>query len=283
MKIEFNTNNESETREYSLEKMIILQGKQYHNNGSESQFSEDVSVTITKNSTSEIIANVLRTNHKKNWKRFCDNPIDHYFIKSAQPLYKLELRLLPDGKIDTVLNRNEVLKQWEYTKLYLDKYFVSEDNRIIDQLNRWTDQIEQQIVDEQLFMDLVCNNLFYGVFFNGYWKDYGDENRIIIDQSFPFLFGSSKLILTEDIKVTKKTDGVSLSVTGTFNKKESDVLAISQYLDVEEKDVDNLIVDLETNYLIDKNGLIDSVDLYIFAELDGSDFKKQCGLKIKKK
>ena len=119
MKIELKT--DTSAKEYSVEKRIELMDVQ-HEETQVVVYTEDLTVTVDNSQPQEIIAKVERSNVKKDGKAFPQNPIDHYFIKSGEALNKLDLQLSADGRIMKVVNRDEILKNWEYTKIYLDNY-----------------------------------------------------------------------------------------------------------------------------------------------------------------
>ncbi|MEE0085521.1 MAG: hypothetical protein UE068_14955, partial [Paludibacteraceae bacterium] len=127
MKIELKT--DTSAKEYSVEKRIELMDAQ-HEETQVVVYTEDLTITVDNTQPQEIIAKVERSNVKKDGKAFPQNPIDHYFIKSGEALNKLDLQLSADGRIIKVVNRDEILKNWEYTKIYLDNYFVSEDGHV---------------------------------------------------------------------------------------------------------------------------------------------------------
>ncbi len=262
--------------------MVILHGQQYHNGGSESLFTENLNLTIEKANAPERIVKVLRTNQKKDGTKICKNILDNYFIKSEEPLYKLDLQLTPDGSIGEILNREEVLRKWELTKIYLDDFFVSEDPNVIAEIHRWTKELDQHMKDDSLFFNMVSNNLIYNCFFHGYWLDYGDNGLITRDKQFPFLFGDANLILTENMEIYDISGETMLKIDGVFNPNKSDIGAISDYLGLNKRQVNNLTVDLDMKCLFDEIGILKKLDMYVIAEMSDSDFVKQCGLTIKK-
>ena len=185
MKIELKT--DTSAKEYSVEKRIELMDVQ-HEETQVVVYTEDLTVTVDNSQPQEIIAKVERSNVKKDGKAFPQNPIDHYFIKSGEALNKLDLQLSADGRIIKVVNRDEILKNWEYTKIYLDNYFVSEDGHVESTIKGWTKQIDSVIKDEEKYMHSVENDLLYSRFFYGYWLDYGDDNQLVRNQIFPAIF-----------------------------------------------------------------------------------------------
>ena len=182
MKIELKT--DTSAKEYSVEKRIELMDAQ-HEETQVVVYTEDLTVTVDNTQPQEIIAKVERSDVKKDGKAFPQNPIDHYFIKSGEALNKLDLQLSADGRIMKVVNRDEILKNWEYTKIYLDNYFVSEDGHVESTIKGWTKQIDSVIKDEVKYMHSVENDLLYSRFFSGYWLDYGDDNQLVRNQIFP--------------------------------------------------------------------------------------------------
>lgn len=282
MKLEFKTDREQEIRKYSIEIIVDLHGQQYRDGGSISKYTKDLFLTIDHANSSERVVKVLIGNIRKDGSRLCENPVDHYFIKSSEPLNKLELKLTSDGKIENVLNMADVLKKWKYTKIYLDRFFVSGDKSVCATIASWTKEFDTIVNDDKLFLRAVKNDLVYYCLFPGYWMNYGERNKIVVTQFFPFLFGNSKLALTNELNVCETKNGKSVIANGTFNNSESDMPAICRYLDIEESRISDLGVELEAEYNFDNVGLIESIELYMIARLHNSDFSKCFGLTIKK-
>lgn len=271
MKIELKT--DTSAKEYSVEKRIELMDAQHE----ETQivvYTEDLTVTVDNTQPQEIIAKVERSNVKKDGKAFPQNPIDHYFIKSGEALNKLDLQLSADGRIIKVVNRDEILKNWEYTKIYLDNYFVSEDGHVESTIKGWTKQIDSVIKDEVKYMHSVENDLLYSRFFYGYWLDYGDDNQLVRKQIFPAIFGNARTVLDEVLTVSEKDGKRKIDIAGSLNREASDMTAIAESLGMDETQTDGLTINLKGVCLTDDSGLIEKIDLKATVELAESDFKR---------
>lgn len=271
MKIELKT--DTSAKEYSVEKRIELMDAQ-HEETQVVVYTEDLTVTVDNSQPQEIIAKVERSNVKKDGKAFPQNPIDHYFIKSGEALNKLDLRLSVDGRIIKVVNRDEILKNWEYTKIYLDNYFVSEDGHVESTIKGWTKQIDSVIKDEVKYMHSVENDLLYSRFFYGYWLDFGDDNQLVRKQIFPAIFGNARIVLTEVLTVSEKDGKRKIDIAGSLNREASDMTAIAETLGMDETQTDGLTINLKGACLTDDSGLIEKIDLKATAELAESDFKR---------
>lgn len=271
MKIELKT--DTSAKEYSVEKRIELMDTQ-HEETQVVVYTEDLTVTVDNTQPQEIIAKVERSNVKKDGKAFPQNPIDHYFIKSGEALNKLDLRLSADGRIIKVVNRDEILKNWEYTKIYLDNYFVSEDGHVESTIKGWTKQIDSVIKDEEKYMHSVENDLLYNRFFYGYWLDYGDDNQLVRNQIFPAIFGNARTVLTEVLTVSETEGKRKIDIVGSLNREASDMTAIAETLGMDETQTDGLTINLKGVCLTDDSGLIEKIDLKATAELAESDFKR---------
>ncbi|MBR6111927.1 MAG: hypothetical protein IKQ08_08285 [Paludibacteraceae bacterium] len=271
MKIELKT--DTSAKEYSVEKRIELMDAQ-HEETQVVVYTEDLTVTVDNTQPQEIIAKVERSNVKKDGKAFPQNPIDHYFIKSGEALNKLDLRLSADGRIIKVVNRDEILKNWEYTKIYLDNYFVSEDGHVESTIKGWTKQIDSVIKDEEKYMHSVENDLLYNRFFFGFWLDYGDNGQHIKNQIFPAIFGNAKTVLTEVLTVSEKDGKRKIDIIGSLNREASDMTAIAESLGMDESQTDGLTINLKGVCLTDDSGLIEKIDLKATVELAESDFKR---------
>lgn len=271
MKIELKT--DTSAKEYSVEKRIELMDAQ-HEETQVVVYTEDLTVTVDNTQPQEIIAKVERSNVKKDGKAFPQNPIDHYFIKSGEALNKLDLQLSADGRIMKVVNRDEILKNWEYTKIYLDNYFVSDDGHVESTIKGWTKQIDSVIKDEEKYMHSVENDLLYNRFFYGYWLDYGDYNQLVRNQIFPAIFGNARTVLTEVLTVSETEGKRKIDIAGSLNRETSDITAIAETLGMDETQTDGLTINLKGVCLTDDSGLIEKIDLKATVELAESDFKR---------
>lgn len=280
MKIELKT--DTSAKEYSVAKRIELMDAQ-HEETQVVVYTEDLTVTVDNTQPQEIIAKVERSNVKKDGKAFPQNPIDHYFIKSGEALNKLDLQLSADGRIIKVVNRDEILKNWEYTKIYLDNYFVSDDGDVESTIKGWTKQIDSVIKDEVKYMHSVENDLLYNRFFFGFWLDYGDNGQHIKNQIFPAIFGNAKTVLTEVLTVSEKDGKRKIDIIGSLNREASDMTAIAESLGMDESQTDGLSIELKGVCQTDDSGLIEKIDLKATVELAESDFKRIYCLIVKRK
>lgn len=271
MKIELKT--DTSAKEYSVAKRIELMDAQHE----ETQivvYTEDLTVTVDNTQPQEIIAKVERSNVKKDGKAFPQNPIDHYFIKSGEALNKLDLQLSADGRIMKVVNRDEILKNWEYTKIYLDNYFVSDDGDVESTIKGWTKQIDAVIKDEAKYLHSVETDLLYNRFFSGYWLDYGEDNQLARNQIFPAILGNARTVLTEVLTVSETEGKRKIDIAGSLNREASDMTAIAESLGMDETQIDGLSIELKGVCQTDDSGLIEKIDLKATAELADSDFKR---------
>lgn len=271
MKIELKT--DTSAKEYSVAKRIELMDAQ-HEETQVVLYTEDLTVTVDNTQPQEIIAKVERSNVKKDGKAFPQNPIDHYFIKSGEALNKLDLQLSADGRIIKVVNRDEILKNWEYTKIYLDNYFVSDDGDVESTIKGWTKQIDSVIKDEVKYMHSVENDLLYNRFFSGYWLDYGEDNQLVRNQIFPAIFGNARTVLTEVLTVSETEGKRKIDIAGSLNREASDMTAIAESLGMDETQIDGLSIELKGVCQTGDSGLIEKIDLKATAELADSDFKR---------
>lgn len=271
MKIELKT--DTSAKEYSVAKRIELMDAQ-HEATQVVVYTEDLTVTVDNSQPQEIIAKVERSNVKKDGKAFPQNPIDHYFIKSGEALNKLDLQLSADGRIIKVVNRDEILKNWEYTKIYLDSYFVSDDGDVESTIKGWTKQIDSVIKDEVKYMHSVENDLLYNRFFSGYWLDYGEDNQLVRNQIFPAIFGNAKTVLTEVLTVSEKDGKRKIDIIGSLNREASDMTAIAESLGMDESQIEGLSIYLKGECQTDGFGHIEKIDLKAEAKLADSDFRR---------
>lgn len=271
MKIELKT--DTSAKKYSVEKRIELMDAQ-HEETQVVVYTEDLTVTVDNTQPQEIIAKVERCDVKKDGKAFPQKPIDHYFIKSGEALNKLDLQLSADGRIMKVVNRDEILKNWEYTKIYLDNYFVSDDGDVESTIKGWTKQIDAVIKDEAKYLHSVETDLLYNRFFFGYWLDYGEDNQLVRKQIFPAIFGNARTVLDEVLTVSEKDGKRKIDIAGSLNRETSDITAIAETLGMDETQIEGLSIELKGVCQTDDSGLIEKIDLKATAELAESDFKR---------
>ena len=272
MKIELKT--DMATKEYSVEKRIETTDARHDGDTLVAQYTEDITVSIDNTQPTGIIAKVERSNVKKDGKAFSQNPVDHYFIKSSEALNKLDLQLSADGRIIKVVNRDEILRNWEYTKIYLDNYFVSDDGNVESTIKGWTKQIDAVIKDEAKYMHSVETDLLYNRFFYGYWLDYGEDNRLVRNETFPAIFGNAKTVLTEVLTVSEKDGKRKIDIIGSLNREASDMTAIAESLGMDESQIEGLSIYLKGECQTDGFGHIEKIDLKAEAKLADSDFKR---------
>lgn len=281
--MKLNFKSEVETREYSVEKRTEFNDPQNPGSFNASSITEDVSITFDKSNPMETVAKVAISNVKQDGKRRPDNPINQYFLKSGEVLNKLDLLLSADGRIEKVINREEVIKNWGYIKIYLDNYFVSDDPNVISTLLGWTQQIENTVKDEDLFMQTIENDLFYNRFFYGYWMDYSLNNQLVKNQSFPGIFGSALTVFTDKLTVSEKDGKREVEISGKLNREASDMDGIAESLGMDTDSLEGLTVELKGKCLFDDAGLIEEIDLKAEAEIKDSDFQRSYILKVRMK
>ncbi len=132
MKFAFKTDKDIEIRNYYSMKKVSMKGDCFKNGGSSSLITEDICLTVEKaRSESDRIFFVQKLNKKKDGSRFCTNPVENFFIKSTEPMHKLNVLLSNDGKIRKVLNLDEIKKKWNNTKIYLENGFVGDDDEVM--------------------------------------------------------------------------------------------------------------------------------------------------------
>lgn len=281
--MKLNYNSEVETREYSVEKRTEFSNPQIPGGFDATSITEDVSITFDKTNSMEMLAKVDISDVKQDGKRLPDNSINQYFLKSGEVLNKLYLTLSADGRIEKVANREEVLQNWGYIKVYLDNYFVSDDANVTASLKGWTQQIENTVKNEALFLQTIENDLFYNRFFYGYWMDYSLNGQLVKNQSFPGLFGQANVVLTDKLTSSDKGGKIEVEISGKLNREASDMESIAESLDIENDDLERLTVELKGKCLFDAVGLIEELDIKAEAKMDDSDFRRTCSLVVKRR
>lgn len=295
MKLGINMNDGIELREYAVSKRTLLQGVRFKNGGTQCMHTSDLSLSFEQKnlqdpsdpnmqkSKTERHVKYERNHLRKDGKRNFPNPVEHYFLKVEDPMCHLDLKLSPDGRIEELLNHEEVIKKWEYTRIYLDNYFVSNEAKVLETIQGWTDGVEAKVKDLSRFMreldyDLLINRIFYG-----YYLDYGDDGCYIHNKMLPFFFGNARLLLQEELNLRKSADGYELSVKGAINEDESDFASVCDYLGIEEDQLGSLDFSLSGKYDFDHIGLLKGMDLLLKAEHPDSKFRKEIQLTVEGK
>lgn len=277
MKIEMTS--KVETREYAVEKRIEIMGAQ----PVISSITEDVTVTIDHSNPLETIATVTISNIKKDGKRTPQNSVEQFFMKTGEILNNLVLRLSPEGRIEKVINYDDVQKNWEYIKIYLNNYFISDDENVMATIKGWIEQSEAIVKDEEKFTEFIKLDLFYNRYFIGSWKDYGSLNQVTENHNLPGLFGNASTVLTEVFSISEKDDKTQVASTGFLDTEESDLVGIAASLGIEETQIDELAVDLKSTYLFDNVGIINKIDLKADVKMANADFQKVHSLTVNRK
>lgn len=278
MKFELITENKEEERNYTVEYIVECKDAK---KSSIAKYTKGLKLIVKKDDSQKAVFRVEFGNLRKDNSRTCDNPIDHFFIKSSEALNKLDLSLTDDGQIESVLNRDETLKNWDYLRIYLERCFTSEDKSVDSQLKEWISHLDKLVKDDKAFLQAIRNDIVYYSLFCGLWKDFGEQNLIVIQKSFPFLLGDSKLVLREECHAIEPNGRKGVYVNGDVCFEETDIKEICQYLGIDNLSKDDIDVNLEGLYLFDAVGLINSIELFVVVKLRNNCFKKELGVVIK--
>lgn len=295
MKLEIKMDSGNELREYAVTKRTSLQGARFKNGGSQFVHTSDLALSFEQEFVQESPESgkqvrkterhvkYERTQLRKDGKRNFSNPVEHYFLKVEDPMCHLDLRLSSDGRVEELLNHEEVIKKWGYTRIYLDNYFVSDDVKVLETIHGWTNGVEAKVKDLSIFMKELNNDLLINRLFYGYYLDYGDSGCYIHNKELPFFFGTAKLVLQEELNLRESADGYELSVKGLFNEEKSDFKSICGYCGIEEDQLGSLDFSLSGKYDFDHIGLLKGMDLMFKAEHKDSEFKKEVQLTVERK
>lgn len=278
MKLDFTSR--IERREYSVEKRIECSNPQNPSGLDVSSITEVVSITIDKSNALDPIAKVEVSNVKQDGRRRPDNPINQYFLKSGELLNKLVLSLSSDGRIQRVVNRDEVLQNWEYIKIYLDNYFVSDDENVLSTIKEWTNQIGISVKNESQFLQIVRSDSFYNFYFYGYWLNYSRNNQLTIQKSHPAIFGSAKTVFNETLQISGDDGFNKVKIVGVLDKDASDMIGIASFLGIGEKQTKDLTVELNGTCVFDALGLVDKMDICVDVNLDNLGLHRSYILKV---
>ncbi len=119
---------------------------------------------IRESSTVEINKKETFFNNRK-----ADKILEQVYEKAGNTLYPLKLSLYPNGKIDSVLNTDEIQNRWKnHVKPDLEKYYTGKRT---EEIISKCDSIFQNINSKNHFFQ---NNIFYNLFFLPIYQTYPD-------------------------------------------------------------------------------------------------------------
>lgn len=281
MKNEFVSDAKKMHRNYFVTKSVEAYGSQHPMGSSSTQFSENLSVSVENDTSGSVVAKILKTNFRKNGRRSFDNPLEHYFIKSADMMSRLTFKLSTEGRIESVLNRKDIVKNWENVKVYLDRTFVSDDSEILAIIHNCTSQIEKIVNDEKLFLDAINRDWLFDRMFYGYWVDYGESGTLFQNHLCPLLLGEAKVVLMEELHVSELQEKKQILFNGNLSEQFSDMESINRYFFEKGLSMDGLSVTLVGDSLVDEAGLLEHLNTKVSVQLADASFKKEISLMVK--
>ncbi len=284
MKFDLKTDKDIEIRNYYSMNRISTKGDCFENGGSSSLITEDICLTVENaKSESDRIFFVQKLNKKKDGSRFCSNPVENFFIKSAEPMQKLNVMLSGDGKIRKIINLDEIKKKWRNTKIYLENVFVGQDEEVMSVLQNWIVSLDDFYNDDETILNSIPRDLFYDFFFLGYWNDYGSDGILKRQHRFSNLIGNVELTFDERLTIEMENGKRSISLNGLLNKESSDLKSFETFANLSSFKEEDLFIHMFGKYLFDEVGLPERLELFVEAKLRNSDFEKKIGCVFYKK
>lgn len=264
----------SDELQYSVQKKVIFEGGQYPN-GRKQMEIEGVVNLLFENENS---VKVRKTDFLFDGKRFFDNPVDQFFTKSSEVMNDLHLALTEDGLLKSVRNRDDVQRKWSHCKIYLERFFVSDEVDAAERMNDYIVQLDDVVSDESQFFKAVERDLFYAIFFRGYYQDFGSDGSLFRTSRWDHLLGGTRIVVSEEWTVSNENDYDLIRMVGHLNKKESDIHSFSRSMGC----VEDLDVCLGSEAFFDRKGLPVRIDFKIEVNVPSCCFK-QIGVCIKRK
>lgn len=262
--------------QYSIQKNVLLEGNRYSKGRRRSEIIGHANLLFENENT----VKVRRSDYLFNGKRFCENPVEQCFVKAAEVMNDLHLSLTDDGVLRSIKNKDDVLRKWDHCKMYLDRFFISEEAQVMDSMTDYIEQFDNVIKSEDLFLSGVKRDLFYSIFFRGYYQDFGEVKNLFQNSSWDNLFGRAKSVIAEEWILSEESGYNRIRMKGQLNEDESDMKSIFQYLQLAPDDSLSVILNAES--LLDNQGVPLSIDWSLDAKSE-SDYHKQISISIKKK
>ena len=143
------------------------------------------------------------------------------------------------GKIDRILNHDEIIKQWRNHRTKLEeKYGFIRSPQMREELHKFIALAENQIIDERNLIQDLNTKLFFNLFFDKYLIR---DKRLFDSYTRTFhshLFEDFKVVLHFNQKILSETaEKVSVKKTGVGDKKENNYAALESRYDTKFKPI----------------------------------------------
>ena len=132
------------------------------------------------------------------------------------------------GKIDRILNHDEIVNQWRNHKIKLEeKYGFIRSPQTREELHKFIALAENQIIDERNLIQDLNTKLFFNLFFDKYLITDKKQFDFYTKTFHSHLFEDFKVVLQFNQKILSETEEkVSVKKTGIGDKKENNYAAL---------------------------------------------------------
>lgn len=119
---------------------------------------------------------------------------------------KLEVRVNLNGAIHSILNKQEVIANWEIAKKHIQKVY---NDTSVDELVRKTENLVYNKIDESLRIDPLFTFLFNDIYLN-----YGEKRVQVSEKLLTGHFGSTQYPIFEKKSLQTATNNDYLAIVG---------------------------------------------------------------------
>lgn len=263
--------------QYFVQKKVLLRGDHYKNGKIQSVVDGNVAVFYKDESS----VRVQKSNLLFDGRRFLKNPVNQCFAKASEVMDDLCFSLSKEGSFLFLENRDAVLRKWTNTKLYLERFFVCDDPLVSDRMSGYIESFDSAISDESLFVSAIKRDLFYYVFFRGYYRDYGKEGVLSVSSRCDGLLGGVVATLSENWQFSKEDGQHCVRMKGCLDRDESEQEGFSNYWGIG-SDPKDLRINLEGESFFDDCGIPIRMNLKLEAMVSPKN-SKQIVVSIKRK
>lgn len=152
--------------------------------------------------------------------------IDTLAFEVSECLYPLEIRTTKDGKLNTILNFEEIISRWEITKKRIQEDYKG------DLTEKYIKATEKSLQSEEILLQKISKDWLIHLYFNSLYKFYSEDLYIDTKIEFPVINNIKPLEyqVKSKIQLDKDTEDIRLDIKGTIDDERS-ALDIEQKLD----------------------------------------------------
>lgn len=158
-----------------------------------------------KNDDRYFAVSINQEKHEVNYIKSMYRQLAEYMQKFNQPLEVLVLALNSDGSINSILNQEEIKRQWNILRLELASEMIGtlEEKNILD-------NAEQDFTNT---LSLLKNNFLYNLFFKELFQEYHEVGKFVEIHSPTYrsqIFSNEKVNMITKRKIEKEGDIIKI-------------------------------------------------------------------------